>query len=391
VKSESSSPASEVKVNLPISSESLSSLESKESKPLTSHFYAKTSQTFSPRELKPSSYEVSQSQFSFNTNTKSESLPTSPIRIFDSPKFGTATTTTSPVESDSSDSVSNHTDSEDSSSNHSDSEDEFSMAATALLPVHFHGLQSEDSESWFRDLQHWCAYKKLDEAGKLGLVPLLLKDGARFWFDALDAGNKDTFDHLSVAFQQQYKRDESIKWRDSSEVWSCTQSSTQSVEDYISKVQQMAFRAKMPEDQLRFSIIRGLLPALRQSVLQHEPTTVDEIKKWATVAESAKLDTHDSTVVEAVKRLEEKFNTICAAPTDENYRTRSQSPRVRFQDERDSRVYSPGRRDNEFNDQHRAEPTHQPRWQEEQYQRSYNPQHNYSQQRSYNPQRNYNP
>jgi hypothetical protein len=170
------------------------------------------------------------------------------------------------------------------------------MASMALMPVKFHGLMSEDADPWFQDLVHYCTFKKMDNNERIGLVPLLLKDGARVWFESLDAGQKDTFEHLAVAFHTQYKRDAAIQWRDSADVWSLSQLPSQSVEDFISQIQQKALRTKMSDDQIRFSLIRGLLPDIRQSVLQHEPTTVEEIKKWATIAETSKIDQADSKI-----------------------------------------------------------------------------------------------
>ena len=152
--------------------------------------------------------------------------------------------------------------------------------------------------------------------------------------------------NLAIAFREQFRRDEAIKWKDSADIWSLSQLPSQSVEDFISKVQLKALRAKLSEEQVRFSIIRGLLPEIRQSVLQHSPATVDDIKRWATVAEAAKLESHDSSVVEAVKRLEDKFNHLCTSTADDTRRARSQSPRVRFQDNvQYQRRYSPGPRD----------------------------------------------
>ena len=114
------------------------------------------------------------------------------------------------------------------------------MASIALLPPKFQGLMSENGEAWLNDFQHYAVYKKLDDAGKLGLVPLLFKDGARYWFDALNDQSKDTFEHLATAFRNEFKRDESIKWRDSADVWAVTQLPSQTVEDFVTKVQQKA-------------------------------------------------------------------------------------------------------------------------------------------------------
>ena len=77
-----------------------------------------------------------------------------------------------------------------------------------------------------------------------------------------------------------------MKWKDSVDVWSLSQLPSQSVEDFIGTVQTKALKAQMGEDQIRYSLIRGLLPSIRTSVLQHEPTTVADIKKWAIIGES---------------------------------------------------------------------------------------------------------
>jgi len=228
------------------------------------------------------------------------------------------------------------------------------MAANTLMPPPFFGLQSEDAENWYRDLTNWCAYKKLDDNGKIGLMPLLLKGGARFWFDSLDATTRASFTQISTAFHEAYKRDEAIKWRDTADIWSLNQSPTQSVEDYISKVQQLALRAQMSDEQLRFSILKGLLPSIRQSVLQHDCATVAEIRRWSMIAENATSDiAKDSCVVDAVKRLEEKFNALYTTPVQSNARARSPSPRVHFADTQ-SKNFGGAVRDHSYDSDSRA-------------------------------------
>ena len=86
----------------------------------------------------------------------------------------------------------------------------------------------------------------------------------------------------------------------------------------------------MSEEQARFSIIRGLRPDIRQSVLQHEPTSIADIKKWATIAESSTVDSSTTNVAEAIRRLEEKFDSLQTFTVGNQHRGRSTSPRVRF-------------------------------------------------------------
>lgn len=221
------------------------------------------------------------------------------------------------------------------------------MAGVALMPVHFHGLKAEDAEVWWRDVEHWCAFRKLTEEEKLGLIPLLLKDGARYWFDALPDNSKDTFVHIKESFQAQYKRDESNKWRDAAAVWSTSQGVNQSVEDYITTVQQKALRANLSEEQTRFCLINGLKQGIRQAVLQHEPTTIADIRKWAIISENSYGESAQTNIADMIKRLEEKVDKIQVAEIGSGSASRetrrSTSPRVTFSDESRERWSSPAR------------------------------------------------
>jgi len=69
------------------------------------------------------------------------------------------------------------------------------------------------------------------------------------------------------------------KWKHSAAVWATVQQARQTVEDYISKVQEKALKANMSDDQTRFSIINGLRKGIRQVVVQHEPQTIADIRK----------------------------------------------------------------------------------------------------------------
>ena len=224
-----------------------------------------------------------------------------------------------------------------STSSESDSDSDFEiMTTSALMPSHFHGLISEDSESWIKDVEHWMNFKKLDENGKLGLIPLLLKDGARYWFDNLNANTqKDTFDHVKENFREQYKRDEAIKWKDSASVWTVRQEQNQSAEAYISDIQKRAQKTNMTEEQIRFSIINGLKPEIRQAVLQHEIGSIADIRKWATISEASGVEVINTDVARAIQRLEEKFDKLqsAGATPGNGERGRSKSPRVSFREE----------------------------------------------------------
>jgi len=201
------------------------------------------------------------------------------------------------------------------------------------MPDNFHGLPSEDAEAWLRDIQHFCAFRKLDDQGSLGVIPLLMKDGARHWFESLDGAARDTLAHFNTAFRDHFKRDAANSWKDTAAVWTTSQQAGQSVEAYISQVEQKGIRAKMEEEQLRFSIINGLRTHIRQQVLQHEPKSIAEIRKWANIAESsydaAEILNPDTTT--RLARLEDKLDRMQVKPIS-SPRSQSPIPRVHFND-----------------------------------------------------------
>src|SRR6267154_1505421 len=44
------------------------------------------------------------------------------------------------------------------------------MATNTLMPAVFNGLHTEYAEAWSKDVENWYAYKKLDDAGRIGLM-----------------------------------------------------------------------------------------------------------------------------------------------------------------------------------------------------------------------------
>jgi hypothetical protein len=231
-----------------------------------------------------------------------------------------------------------------SHSHYLDSEEEGDMAGNTLMPGHFSGLLNEESENWWSDMENFCLFKKLTEEEKLGLIPLLLKDGAKQWFKTLPGANKDTFAHIKEAFQAHYKRDDVYKWMDAADVWGTVQLPNQTVEEYFTIMIKKAGRAKLTEDQTLFSMINGLKKSIRQAVLQHEPKDLGSVKKWAMIAEASGLETDNNSLVEAVKVLTERLNTSTVQEmggTTTN--KRSTSPRVTFADSSRERTVSPRR------------------------------------------------
>ena len=162
------------------------------------------------------------------------------------------------------------------------------MSNYDLNPGSFCGRKSKDAEAWLKAVMNWAVYKRLNVEAALAAVALLLKEGALQWFDNLQVEIKGSMEDFTREFKKRYiTPDETNRWKDIIAVYEVKQINGQSVNDYIDFVQKKGLKAEAKEEQVLAAIIGGLRPSIRQSVLQHEPRTVQDIRKWGSVAESA--------------------------------------------------------------------------------------------------------
>lgn len=121
------------------------------------------------------------------------------------------------------------------------------------MPEAFHGLSSEGAEGLFTTLVRLQKIKLVQAVW--GVIPLLMKDEARHWFEVLNERRKDTLEHFVKVFREHFKRDTAITWKDAAAVWTTAQKPGHSVEAYFSDFEQKVLRANMSEEQLRFCIM----------------------------------------------------------------------------------------------------------------------------------------
>jgi hypothetical protein len=181
----------------------------------------------------------------------------------------------------------------------------------------------------------------------MAAIGLLLKDGALQWFNNLDGRARESINEFGAAFKKRYVSNELYKWKDIVAVFDSKQTSGQSVADFSELVQWKGLRAGASEDQILAAVINGLSPYLRKHVLQHEPKTIEDVRKWGMLAESDEgleerpLEELAAAVAEmkkqcvAMRELQEqlkgmKGSTIANRETDIAYTSPAQQHRVQF-------------------------------------------------------------
>ena len=180
----------------------------------------------------------------------------------------------------------------------------------------FGGSSAENHEKWLADFNSFCAYKKIADADKVPLLPLVLTTTARLWWDSLPPPQNPprTFADFVTAFNDRFKRNDFNIWSDISQLYDLKQGVTQKVEDFLYDVEQRARRANVPPDQIRYAALRGFLPHIRASVVASKSTdTLEEIRRWAIAAETAGPHgpVAPDDMAHTVARLEAQLSTYC--------------------------------------------------------------------------------
>jgi hypothetical protein len=224
-------------------------------------------------------------------------------------------------------------------------DDDMAQHSSLLAPDVFRGTKNEEAEEWLQSVRHWLTFKEFTDAQSCTAIPVLLRDSALCWYTALPAATKTDIGQLTTAFLRRYKTDGITGWQDNAAIWTTKQLPSQSVDEYINLMEKKAAKTTAPDDQKRHAIIHGLRPAIRQQVLQHEIASIDQIRRWATIAESSEQhDDKHSEVSTTLKAIQEQIASLQIRSLTQLERTsnrqRSPSLRVQFQpqpDYRDSR------------------------------------------------------
>jgi len=86
----------------------------------------------------------------------------------------------------------------------------------SFIPNAFSGLSTEDAAEFIQDVENWFNFRKLNSAEIKGCFHLLFRDGAKYWYGALDNRDKESFDRIREAFTKQYLQNSATAYQDMS-------------------------------------------------------------------------------------------------------------------------------------------------------------------------------
>ena len=211
-------------------------------------------------------------------------------------------------------------------------QDQVVIMSDILSPGTFSGEGHEDAELWWSAVSSWLKLRKLSGEAAVVSVGLLLKENARRWFNSLADDSKVDMKELSEAFGERYCV-QNTAWKDRVALFECRQLTNQSAADYLQVMETKAAKSGATTEQVVAAIINGLLPAIKQQVLHHEPTSVADIRKWAILIENTKETREEQSITDLTKAVLQMKNQLdrlqCNVLHDESTnksRSRSDSP-----------------------------------------------------------------
>ena len=238
---------------------------------------------------------------------------------------------------------------------------------STLTPEPFYGKADEDALSFIDRFNCYVTFHGLTEEKQKASFPLLLKDTAFTWYMALpDATKTGDMKDIIAEFKDRFGPESLLEWAQVTDIFSKKQTKTQRVQDYITYMQREATKVKLPDKQTVQAIISGLLPPIRQYVVQNDPQTMEDLLKHAKIGEASQglqekeTETQSTAVLTAIADLQAQMKDISlqqkaatsavAALMPREQQSRSRSPfrsnerRVRF-DDRDQPQYRSASRD----------------------------------------------
>ncbi len=261
--------------------------------------------------------------------------------------------------------ASDNSDSEESDNNLETDQNITMACKSSLTPEPFHGKADEDALSFIDKFQCYITFNGLTEEKQKASFPLLLKDSAFTWYMALpETTRTGDMKDLLEEFKKRFGPESLLEWAQVTDIFSKKQAKSEKVQDYITTIQCHASIANLPDKQTVQAIISGLLPPIRQYVVQNNPETMADLLKHAKIGEASQglqdqdADTKSTAVLTAIADLQKQVKDLSlkqevatsavAAMTQQPSRSRSpyrsgDSRRVRFEDTSQTRYRSTSR------------------------------------------------
>jgi len=165
---------------------------------------------------------------------------------------------------------------------------QYLFSDASYAPPAFTGSQNQDADKWLKKFNYYVEFRHMDDDAAIQLLKLLLTESAADWLESVPAAVTSSLANLRKAFIERYDSSDVFRWQQAASVWSRQQARGEKVDTYITDILNLAKKVPIKDDDLvRFALIKGLQPSIKQHVLQSASATLQDVMKAARVAEAA--------------------------------------------------------------------------------------------------------
>lgn len=158
--------------------------------------------------------------------------------------------------------------------------------SSLLLNTPFNGRPDEDISEFLKTVGLWATLRKADEETRISALALLLRGNAADWFHTQPQVT-ESYRELKNALRERYgpQRRQCMEGH-------CQSLAVTTTDDFITVVK-AGRRVDISDDQLLIIALNGLRPSIRQHVIQHPISNLDDLRQWGRATELSLQDARD--------------------------------------------------------------------------------------------------
>lgn len=185
-----------------------------------------------------------------------------------------------------------------------------------FCPNYFTGTSKEDPRKFVQDLKLWASFQQLDEKAMISAFQLLLRDSAAVWFKTVPKTSFTNFQELSKLFIERYTIFDK-PWKEIGLLWETRQLPSQNVHDFVAGIQCKGDRLQLSSDTVFQIVLNGLLPSVKNCVLQKGVKSIEELLQSAALYQIASESLPDSNadVLKSLSELKQQVERLAINST----------------------------------------------------------------------------
>jgi hypothetical protein len=208
----------------------------------------------------------------------------------------------------------------------SDTDSDPSDFKMSNLPLKFSGGYNDNAKLWENDYSLWASTQRnLSESAKVAHFMRLMSNQAKAWVSNLifrpatdndndDGGSVDgnvfqSYDELREMFLTRFTQPVEFHSEVVSGLYDRKQKEDENIESYVNTMLQKGMLGNVSLDHIRYAVLNGILPRLKNVILLHPNDTLESIVRYGLMAERMSA-TENASIQSTLDRMEAALSKL---------------------------------------------------------------------------------